>query len=448
MKKYSKADEPHAGDQVESKDIGESATYRSSSASENARTLTRRTAIARAAQIGGIAILGNVSDATAQTHSEVLPLVDKLTDTSKTLGTPGTVLGSRSSHAKVRRFLRSGRPWTSGTPHEELLGTLTPADLHFERHHAGVPQIDPSEYALLIHGMVERPTVFSLSDLQRHQSVTAVHFLECSGHYPGNPPAETRPSRIAPLLSNSEWTGVPLRTLLEEVGMHADARWLLAEGQDGSKLTRSIPIEKAWDDAMIAYGQNGESLRPAQGYPARLFNPGWEGNTCVKWLRRIEVTDRPVMSREETSRYTDATGSGEFRQFSFVMHARSLITHPGYPEKIKPGFVDIQGIAWSGRGRISKVEVTIDDGRTWQVAQLQMPVLSKAFTRFQLPWQWDGTPTTIWSRATDETGYVQPTMTEFKRSRGAMGYHENFTIGWTIKPDGNVVFRVQDWDAA
>lgn len=402
----------------------------------------------RAAQIGGIAVLGTVSDAVAQTASEAPPLVDTLPDTGKTLGTPGTVLGSRSPHAEVRRFLRPGKPWASGTPHEELLGTLTPSDLHFERHHAGVPKIDPENYALLIHGLVERPTVFSLSDLRKYQSVTAIHFLECSGHYPVNPTEETRPSRIVPLLSNSEWTGVPLRTLLEDVGMHGDARWLLAEGQDGSKLTRSIPIEKAWDDAMIAYGQNGESLRPEQGYPARLFNPGWEGSSCVKWLRRIEVTDRPVMSREETANYTDKTGSGKSRQFTFVMHARSLITHPGYPEEIKPGYVDIQGIAWSGRGKIAKVEVTTDDGRTWQVAELQGPVLPKAVTRFQLPWRWDGAPTTLWSRATDETGYVQPTMTEFKQSRGQKGYHDNFTTGWTIKSGGSVFFREQDWDAA
>ena len=435
MKKDSKSDDSHAGGRVES--------------DGNDRTITRREAIKRAAQVGGIAVLGNVSDAVAQTNSDAPPLVETLPDTSKALGNPGTALGARSPYAEVRRFLRPGKPWTSGTPHEDLLGTITPSDLHFERHHAGVPEIDPGKYALMIHGMVERPTVFSIGDLKKLPSVTKVCFLECAGHYPVDATPETRPSRIVPLLSNSEWTGVPLRTLLEEVGMHPDATWLLAESQDGSKFTRSIPVEKAWDDAMIAYGQNGESLRPEQGYPARLFNPGWEGSSCVKWVRRIEVTDEPVMSREETSRYTEAIGNGQSLQFSFVIQARSLIISPGYPEKIAPGLVNIQGIAWSGRGKIAKVEVSTDDGRTWQLAQLQRPVFSKAFTRFQFPWQWDGTPTTIWSRATDETGYVQPTMTAFKRSRGGEeGYHKNFTIGWTIESSGNVFFRVQDWDAA
>lgn len=326
------------------------------------------------------------------------------------------------------------------------MGSVTPTDLHFERHHSGVPTIDPTKYALLIHGMVERPMVFTIDDLKRFPSISSIHFLECSGHYPYNAKEDTKPSRIAPLLSNSEWTGVPLLTLLKEVGVHPDASWLVAEGQDGSKMIRSIPIEKAWDDSMIAYGQNGESLRPEQGYPARLFNPGWEGNTSVKWLRRIEVTNKPDMTREETSRYTEYAKGGKIRQFSYVMQARSLITYPGYPETVKPGIIDIQGIAWSGRGKIEKVEVSVDDRKTWQLAHLQQPVLSKAFTRFQLPWKWDGQATTIWSRTTDETGYVQPTMDEFKASRdNKKGYHENFTVGWNVRENGEVAYKTQEW---
>ena len=218
----------------------------------------------------------------------------------------------------------------------------------------------------------------------------------------------------------------------------------IAEGQDSVKMNRSIPIEKAWDDSMIAYGQNGESLRPGQGYPARLFNPGWEGNTSVKWLRRIEVTNRPSMTREETARYIEKNEEGKVRQFSFVMDARSLITYPGYPQSIQPGIVDIQGIAWSGRGKIAKVEISLDDRKNWQEAHLQQPILSKAFTRFQFPWDWKGKPTTIWSRAIDETGYVQPSMDELKTSMdNPKGYHGSFTVGWTVKANGHVMYRVQ-----
>ena len=414
--------------------------------SNEATSISRRRLLSGAGAIGTAFVFGKSTELAAQTEPSS-PILDPSSDTSKTLGTPGTELGRRSPHEKISRFLRPGRPWTSGTPHEDLMGTITPSDLHFERHHSGVPAIDPAKYALLIHGMVDRPTVFSLDNLKRFPSVTSVHFLECSGNYPSRPDENTRPSRVAPLLSNSEWTGVPLRILLEEVGVDPDARWLVAEGQDAVKMNRSIPIEKAWDDAMIAYGQNGEPLRPEQGYPARLFNPGWEGNTSIKWLRRIEVTRQPSMTREETARYSEYTRGNKVRQFSFVMDARSLITSPGYPETIRPGFVPIQGIAWSGRGKISRVEISVDNRKTWQPAMLQEPVLSKSCTRFHFPWQWDGEPTVIWSRATDETEYRQPSLDEHKASRdGRRGYHMNFTVGWNVGADGQVFYYPQeDW---
>ena len=211
-------------------------------------------------------------------------------------------------------------------------------------------------------------------------------------------------------------------------------------------LTRSIPVEKAFDDAMLAYGQNGEAIRPEQGYPVRLFNPGWEGNSSVKWLRRIELSDGPFMTREETSRYSENIGEGRNRQFSFVMDARSLITSPGYPETVEPGWIEIRGIAWSGRGKISAVDVSLDDGNTWVGADLQEPVMSKSFTRFRYLWEWDGRETAIWSRATDETGYVQPTAAEFIAARtNRSSYHHNPTTGWRIRSNGQVVYRVQEW---
>lgn len=410
------------------------------------KSLSRRKLLSGVLTLGAFSLLGKVSQVFGQSKPSS-PILDPANDTSTELGPPGTALGQRTKHEKISRVLRPHSPMTSGTPHEDLMGTITPADLHFERHHAGVPTVDPEKYALLIHGMVERPMVFTLEDLKRFPSVTSIHFLECSGNFNRNAKEDTKPSRIAPLMSNTEWTGVPLLSLLQEVGVHPEAKWLIAEGQDGAKMNRSIPLEKAWDDSMIAYGQNGEPLRPEQGYPARLLNPGWEGNTSVKWLRRIEVTDKPSMTREETSKYTESIQDGKVRQFSYVVQARSLITSPAYPEVLAPGIHTITGLAWSGRGKIAKVEISTDDRKTWQEATLQEPVRSKAFTRFQFAWDWQGEATSIWSRAIDETGYVQPTMSEFWESReGHTGYHTNPTTGWEIKKDGQVIYHVQKWE--
>lgn len=334
----------------------------------------------------------------------------------------------------------------SRTPLQELDGTITPADLHFERHHAGIPAVDPAGYTLLIHGLVDRPLVFSLADLKRFPSVTRVAFLECSGNFARNAPETTRPQELCGLTSQSEWTGVPLALLLREAKMRAGASWLLAEGQDAAVLARSIPVSKALDDAMIAYAQNGEPLRPAQGFPARLFLPGWEGNTNVKWLRRIEVSDQPFMTREETSRYTDALKGGIARQFSFVMDARSVITTPNYPETIVPGWMEVRGIAWSGRGHVARVDISRDGGSSWEAAELQTPVLPKAHTRFRYMLRWDGQPTELISRATDDTGYVQPTQRELVEARGAgTGYHLNPITGIRIRADGAVVYRTEQW---
>ena len=364
-------------------------------------------------------------------------------DTTKSIGRPISELGSRSPHENPRRVLRTT---SSGTPHEHLHGIITPSDLHYERHHAGIPDVDPSTYSLLIHGMVERPLVFTLDDIKRFPSVSQVYFLECAGNFPTRATEETRPAEVAPLTSTSEWTGVPLSVLFREAGVHPEATWFLAEGQDGAVMGRSIPVEKGWDDALIAYGQNGEALRPEQGYPVRLFNPGWEGNTSVKWLRRIELSDRPFMTRDETSRYTEPISDGRVRQFSFVMDARSLITSPGYPQVVEPGWIEIRGIAWSGRGKIDRVDISVDDGRTWVSGDLQEPVLPKAFTRFRYLWEWDGRETAVWSRAVDETGYVQPSAQEFIAARTARSsYHHNPTTGWRIRSDGSVVYRTQEW---
>jgi sulfane dehydrogenase subunit SoxC len=371
---------------------------------------------------------------------------DAPADPSKVRGRPSRALGQRAATEKPQRQPRGAT--SSGTPHQDLYGTITPSDLHFERHHGGVPEIDPKNYSLLVHGMVERPTIFTLADLKRFPAVSRVHFLECSGNFGGRGTAtDLTPQQIAGLTSTSEWTGVALATVFREVGVRPQAKWFLAEGGDAALLTRSIPVAKAFDDALIAYGQNGEAIRPEQGYPARLFLPGWEGNSNVKWLRRIELSDRPFMTREETSKYTEPMADGTARMFSFLMDARSLITYPSYPVTVVRGWVEINGIAWTGSGKIARVDVSTDGGATWTAAKLQEPVLPKAHTRFRHLWNWTGGDAVILSRAVDETGYMQPTRETLIKSRGVsgVGYHINPVTGWRVQQDGTVIYNAEPW---
>ena len=371
---------------------------------------------------------------------------DPPADPSKVRGRPSRALGQRAATEKPQRQPRGAT--SSGTPHQDLYGTITPSDLHFERHHGGVPEIDPKNYSLLVHGMVERPTIFTLADLKRFPAVSRVHFLECSGNFGGRGTAtDLTPQQIAGLTSTSEWTGVALATIFREVGVRPQAKWFLAEGGDAALLTRSIPVSKAFDDALIAYGQNGEAIRPEQGYPARLFLPGWEGNSNVKWLRRLELSDRPFMTREETSKYTEPMADGTARMFSFLMDARSLITYPSYPVTLARGWVEINGIAWTGSGKITRVDVSTDGGATWTAAKLQEPVLPKAHTRFRHLWNWTGGDAVILSRAVDETGYLQPTREMLIKSRGVsgVGYHINPVTGWRVRQDGTVIYNAEPW---
>ena len=389
------------------------------------------------------ALLRGAAGAVTLGKAAALEALQNPTD-ANSVASPGTVLGQRAPSEKPQRFRR---PTGSSTPLQDLWGMITPSDLHFERHHAVVPRVDPNSYTLLIHGMVERPMVFTLADLKRFPSVSRICFLECSGNLNRTAPPETTAQQLAGLTSQSEWTGVALSTLFREAGVRRQATWFLAEGQDAALLARSIPVQKAYDDAMIVYAQNGEAIRPEQGYPARLLLPGWEGNSNVKWIRRIELSDGPFMTREETSKYTEPRADGKVRMFSFVMDARSIITSPSYPAKLARGWTEINGIAWSGYGKITRVDVSTDDGRTWTAARLQEPVLSKAHTRFRHLWNWTGNETIIMSRAVDETGYVQPTRAEFIRSRGvgSVPYHLNPITGWLVRNDGTVVYREESW---
>jgi sulfane dehydrogenase subunit SoxC len=373
-------------------------------------------------------------------------------DPTKVMGTFVSELGTRAPQEQPRRILRAVAPSSSSrSPLSAMYGIITPSDLHFERHHAGIPAIDPESYELLIHGMVERPMTFRLADLKRYPSVSRIQFLECSGngggaYSPTNINPETTPQQMDGLLSTSEWTGVPLATLLREVGVRPGASWIVAEGGDAAMLNRSVPLEKAQGDALIAYGQNGEAIRPAQGYPARLFLPGWEGNANVKWIRRIEVTDQPVMSREETSTYTDPLPGGVARQFSFFMDAKSVLTFPTFPHALPDrGWWEVTGLAWSGRGRITSVDLSTDGGRTWAPAELQDPVLPLATTRFRFLWNWNGQEAMLVSRATDETGYVQPTIQQYVAARGQRtSYHSNHQRAWKVASDGVVTYGLGD----
>jgi sulfane dehydrogenase subunit SoxC len=292
--------------------------------------------------------------------------------------------------------------------------------------------------------MVERPLTFTVDDLTRLPSTSRICFLECSGNFVRQNGERTTPQELCGLTSQSEWTGVKLSTLLAETGVSPQATWFLAEGQDAALMTRSIPLKEALPEALIAYAQNGEALRPEQGYPIRLLLPGWEGNASVKWLRRLELADQPFMTREETSKYTDPLADGTARQFSLVMDARSIITSPAYPRTVTPGWIEIRGLAWSGRGRIARVEVSTDGGRSWRQAELQAPVLPKAHARFRLLWNWNGGATEILSRAVDESGYVQPEWSALTQARGRRTrYHLNPVTGWRIGTDGRVLFGIE-----
>lgn len=346
----------------------------------------------------------------------------------------------------VRRFL----PWmratqqssVSFTPLQDLHGIITPSGLHFERHHAGVPQIDPAQHLLVIHGMVDKPLKFSLEDLKRYPSVSAIHFIECAG----NGALEQRGAQVNGLqfthgmIGCSEWTGVPLRLLLNEIGLHKGAKWLLAEGADAAAMARSFPLDKALDDAIIVYAQNGEMLRPEQGYPLRLLLPGWEGVANVKWLRRIEVGDRPWEMREETATYTDLLPSGKARQYTFIQEAKSVITFP-CPEKPlrNKGRQVVEGLAWSGEGKIKRVDVSFDGGRNWRQARIKGPRLNKSLTRFEIDWEWQGQEALLQSRVMDETGYVQPSFQQLRALRGKNSmYHNNAIQTWLVHADGEV----------
>lgn len=371
---------------------------------------------------------------------------DVVEDPTRVLGRPVCDqggYGKRSQFVTDVRKLKPGSPFSarSLTPLQNSFGIITPSALHFERCHAGVPTINPKKHKVLVHGLI-KSRVFSVEDLMMFPSYSRTCFLECSGNgkarWSENPKIESVQDSHG-MMSTSEWTGVKLSVLLRELGVLDKAKWLIAEGGDSSLLTRSLPIEKCMDDAFIAYAQNGEPVRPEQGFPFRLVLPGWEGNVQIKWLRRLLLSDRPYYTQQETSKYSDLLPNGKAQLFTFSMGVNSVITRPSGGMKLKnKGFHEIRGLAWSGSGSIKKVEVSVDGGLNWSKANLQQPVLSKCHTRFSFPWFWDGKPCILQSRSYDAAG-VQPSLRELVEKKGRhSGYHMNAILSWKISSYGEI----------
>jgi sulfane dehydrogenase subunit SoxC len=400
----------------------------------------------RRAMLGGGALAAGV--AVAGTGAAEVSIAAGSPTVMTRPGGPFTGYGLPSHWRKdVQRLLPNapGRPGTgtSRTPLERLEGTLTPNGLHFERHHNGVPDIDPEQHRLLIHGLVRQPLNFSLEALLRYPMETHVRFIECAGNSGGMIApqiAQTGAGGLHGLLSCAEWTGVKLSTLLDEAGIDPRARWVIAEGSDSAGMSRSIPLWKCLDDAVIALFQNGEAIRPEQGFPMRLLLPGFQGNTNVKWLRRLKLAEGPVYARDETSKYSQLLADGRTRVFPLEMHVKSLILKPSPGLTLQgPGEYEISGLAWSGLGRIRRVDVSADGGRSWAQAALATPILPKALTRFRLPWRWDGSPLNLISRATDEFGEVQPAHAKWSAQFApGQSYHYNAICGWAVDSAGVV----------
>ncbi len=369
----------------------------------------------------------------------------------KAPGRADTEYGQPSIYEKqVQRHLRKSAPEASlfsiwHTPIENQRGIITPSGLHFTVNHNGIPDIDPQQHVLMIHGLVDKPLKFDVESLMRYPMVSVIHFLECAGNTATNAvslsPLDQSAQELSGQISGSEWAGVPLKYLLKETGVKASAKWVIAEGADGGSHSRSIPLDKLLDDAMVALYQNGERIRPSQGYPMRLFAPGWEGNLNVKWLHRLEVTDQPAYTKDESGLYSDILDDGRIQRFSFHMDVKSLITRPSGKQLLpeKKGFYEISGLAWSGYGKIKQVEVSADGGKTWAIAHLEGPILPKSLTRFTIPWRWNGSETVLLSRATDELGRVQPTRDQWRDQYASYSFnHYNGIQAWHIARDGIV----------
>ena len=410
----------------------------------------------RALLRGGAVVAGAMTSGGALTGAAAEPLQNDPWSLERGLVVPAYQVPSRFEKNVVRTLSNPNNEFRNSharTPHQLLQGAITPNGLFFSICHSALPDIDPAQHKLVIHGLVKQPLVYTLDSLSRYPMVTRTHFLECSGNSApmfSSEPLQVTAQAIHGLVSNAEWTGVLLSTLLEETGIDPKATWLLAEGADAPSLHRSVPIKKALDDAMIALYQNGERIQPGNGYPMRLLLPGYQGNMNVKYVRRIKLIDQPAMSFFESKTYSQILPTGKMWLFHFTQEVKSFITHPSFGHALQgPGFYEISGVAYSGNGRISKVMVSADGGKSWAQAALQEPVMPKAFVRFRMPWRWDGQPAVLQSRAFDEAGNVQPTRAEFVAARGQTdkplttplafpNQHYNSITSWGIDTKGEI----------
>jgi sulfane dehydrogenase subunit SoxC len=379
------------------------------------------------------------------------PAILKLPEHSTSLGNPVAATGYGMPSKWEKNLQRRESPGltrvrqssVSFTPLQGLFGIITPSGLHFERHHQGWHDIDPSQHRLMINGLVKQARVFTMDDLMRLPSVSRIHFIECganTGAEWGNVALPTVQYTHG-MVSCSEFTGVLLSTLLDLCSYDkANGKYVLAEGADGSSMTRTIAIDRAMDDVLVAWAMNGEMLRPENGYPLRLVVPGVQGVSWVKYLRRIEVGDQRYDTKDETIHYIDLMPDGLHRQYTSVQECKSVITTPSAGQVLlDKGYYNITGLAWSGRGKIKRVDVSADGGRNWRTARLETPILSKALTRFNIDWVWDGSPAILQSRAIDETDYVQPKINQLRAVRGTKSiYHNNAIQSWKLTENGEL----------
>ncbi len=368
----------------------------------------------------------------------------------KSLGAHDVPYGAPAlSESPVQRRSKEKDPRTAGmdvwhSPIQYQRGIITPSGLHFSVNHNGIPDIDPQKHRLILHGFVDHPIEFDVERLMRYPMVSRIQFLECagnSGFNAGSPYAQDLDAQdLFGQASCSEWTGVPLSVLLNEAGVQPKAKWAIVEGADGGSHSRSLPLSKLMDDCLIALYQNGERIRPSQGYPMRLWVPGWEGNVNVKWVHRIELTDTPAYTKDESGLYSDISCDGALLRFTFPMDVKSVITHPSGKQQLpEKGYYELSGLAWSGYGSIKQVELSDDGGRNWHLAELQNPALDRAFTAFTLPWKWNGKKHILMSRATDSRGRVQPKRKEWKKNYASYSFnHYNAIQAWRVNSDGTV----------
>jgi sulfane dehydrogenase subunit SoxC len=413
--------------------------------------------IHRRALLGsGIIFAGAISSGASLAGAGAEPLT--IPEWTLEPGTVTPVLQTPSRFEKdVVRILSNpkGEPRTqhARAPLHMLNGTITPNPLHFTILHSGIPDIDPEQHRFIVHGMVKQPLEYTVDELMRYPMVTRKHFVECGGNSApmfSNVPIQATVQQIHGLASCAEWTGVPVSTILDEAGVDPKAKWMVSEGADSLLISRSTPLKKGYEDAMIAFYQNGERLMPGNGYPMRLLLPGYEGNMNTKYLRRLYITDQPAMTFYETRNYSPLLPSGKAYRFYFINEIKSFITQPSFGSSLKgPGFYEISGLAYSGTGTITKVLVTADGGKSWAEAAIQEPATPKAFTRFVMPWRWDGQPATISSRAWDDSGEVQPLRADFIAVRGQTkepvknanafpNNHYNSLTAWGIESTGEI----------